>query len=426
MDIAVIGAGYVGLVTAAGLASLGHRIRVGEADPTRLSELNAGRLPIYEPGLEELVEEAVAKGRLEFFADNREAATGVGMVFLTLPTPTGDDGHADIGAVEQVVAELGGHLAEGCLLVVKSTVPVGSAHRFQATIDRLQPGIPVVSHPEFFREGSAVHDFFHPDRIVIGADVPGTAAAVGALYEALDAPVLMMDPVSAEMVKYGSNAFLAARITFANTLANVCEAVGADADAVLAAIGSDERIGRHFLKPGPGFGGSCFPKDTRALISLSEAAGYDFQLLKAVVEADQEHRRLVGEKIRWAVGGDLGEKNVGLWGLAFKAGTDDTRHSPALDLARSVLAGGAQVRAYDPQAACAIPGIVCVDSALEAAKDADVLVVATEWPEFAGIDFRQVAETMRGDCVIDARNLLDPQTVVQAGLRYQGVGRRSR
>jgi UDPglucose 6-dehydrogenase len=278
-----------------------------------------------------------------------------------------------------------------------------------------------VSHPEFLREGRAVEDFLEPDRIVIGAWDEGDADAVAALYEKVDTVVVKTDPTSAEMIKYANNAYLAARLTFVNTLANVAEAVGADIVDVVRGIGLDHRIGPHFLQPGPGYGGSCFPKDTSALIAVAGDAGYDFELLRAVIEADEEQRRRVADKVRQAAGGGLRGRRVAMWGVAFKAGTDDVRESPALRIAALLQADGAEVVAYDPEASS--DSLRMAPDALAAVADADVLLVATEWKEFQGVDLTEVAKAMRGHRVVDARNLLDPRAVRSAGLDYWGLGR---
>ena len=279
----------------------------------------------------------------------------------------------------------------------------------------------MISHPEFLREGTAVHDFLHPDRVVIGSDDPILAKAVASLYDSLATEVIETDQTSAEMIKYSSNSYLATRLTFANTLANLCEAVGADIVDVLRGVGLDHRIGPHFLKPGPGYGGSCFPKDTLALISLAEDAGYDFRLLRAVIAADEEQRRRVADKVKAAAGGGLRGRRVAVWGVAFKAGTDDVRESPSSLIAALLQREGALVTAYDPEARD--PNLRHADSALAAVEGADVLLVATEWPEFAKVDLEQVAARMRGHRVVDARNLLDPRQVRAAGLDYSGLGR---
>jgi UDPglucose 6-dehydrogenase len=420
-NVAVIGAGYVGLVTAAGLASLGHRVRVGEADPQRLAALVAGELPIYEEGLADLLQRGGADGLISFHGSNPDAVAGCEFIFLCLPTPTGEGGRADLSFIEGAVAELALEVQPDSLLVIKSTVPPGTAVEVRKRLADLGSSARVVSHPEFLREGSAVRDFLQPDRIVIGAFDVDDGEAVASLYRGVDTQVVHSDPTSSELVKYASNSYLAARLTFANTLANLCEAAGADIVDVLYGMGLDHRIGPHFLKPGPGYGGSCFPKDTLALIRMAEDAGYDFRLLKAVIEADTEQRRLVATKVRMAAGGGLRGRRVAVWGVAFKAGTDDVRESPATRIAQLLIEEGAEVIAYDPEARSS--GLRHVETALEAVDHADVLLVATEWPEFATVDLVEVARRMRGYRVVDARNLLDPRAVRAAGLDYWGLGR---
>jgi len=307
--------------------------------------------------------------------------------------------------------------------VMKSTVPVGSASRFQSALDETGATATVLSNPEFLREGSAVVDFFHPDRIVIGTGDKPAALKMIDLYLKLDAPVVVTDPISSEMIKYGANAYLASRITFANAMANLCEAVGADAKDVLHGMGYDRRIGFHFFNPGPGYGGSCFPKDTRALVAIADEAGYDFALLKGVINVNEEQTTRVVNKVEAAVGGDLSGKVVGLWGLAFKAETDDIRESPAVALAALLAARGATIQAYDPKVGAEIDGVTRTADALGAAKGADVLLIATEWNEFKTVDLREVRSALEGDCIVDARNILDPDAVRRLGLRYHGIGR---
>jgi UDPglucose 6-dehydrogenase len=421
MNVAIIGGGYVGLVTAAGLAALGHRVRVGEADQARVSLLSAGEVPIFESGLDELMARGRADGLLSFHGSNLEAVEGADFVFLCLPTPSAEDGRADLGFIDSVIEELALAIPAGARFVMKSTVPPGTAVGLQKRLANLGSEAGIVSHPEFLREGSAVNDFMHPDRLVVGAFSPDDARAVLALYGDLESDLVVTDPTSAEMVKYASNSYLAARLTFANTLANLCEAIGADIVDVLKGVGLDHRIGPHFLKPGPGYGGSCFPKDTQALIGVAEDAGYDFRLLRAVIEADEDQRRRIAAKVRMAAGGGLRGRRVAIWGLAFKAGTDDIRESPAMRIARLLREEGAEVVAYDPEAKA--PDFSNAASALEAADGADVLLVATEWPEFCQVDMMEVGRRMRGHRVVDARNLLDPRSVRAAGLDYWGLGR---
>ena len=421
MNVSIIGAGYVGLVTAAGLAQLGHRVRLGEADEARVGKLSAGEVPIFEEGLEDLLAEARRNDLISFHSSNVDAVEDADLVFLCLPTPEGDDGRADLAFIYAVIDELGNELEENALFVVKSTVPPGTVSSLRKRLADLGSTAGIVSHPEFLREGRAVPDFMKPDRIVVGAWDDGDADRVASLYTDLDTRIIKTDPTSSEMIKYANNAYLASRLTFVNTLANVCEAVGADILDVIEGLGSDHRIGPHFLQPGPGYGGSCFPKDTSALIAVAEDAGYDFQLLRAVIVADEEQRRRVAEKVRLAAGGGLRGRKVAMWGIAFKAGTDDVRESPAVRIAALLQAEGAEVVAYDPEASSHAVGMA--GSALEAVEGADVLLVATEWPEFAEVDLTEVARLMRGHRVVDARNLLDPKHVRKVGLDYWGLGR---
>lgn len=421
MNVAIIGAGYVGLVTGAGLANLGHRVRIGERDRERVELLRSGGVPIFEQGLPDLLARAIERETISFHDSNVDAVEDADLVFLCLPTPESPDGRADLSFIDAVVDELATVVADDALFVTKSTVPPGTAASLRKRLADLGSPARVVSHPEFLREGKAVEDFMEPDRVVVGAYETEDAEKVASLYRSLDTEVVITDPTSSEMIKYANNAYLAARLTFANALANVCEAVGADVIDVIKGIGLDHRIGPHFLQPGPGYGGSCFPKDTAALIAVAHDAGYDFQLLKSVIEADDEQRRRVAEKVRQAAGGGLHRRRVAMWGVAFKAGTDDVRESPALRIARLLQADGAEVVAYDPEAHS--DELTMADSPLAAVSDADVLLVTTEWPEFQTVDMVEVARTMKGHRVVDARNLLDPAAVRAAGLDYWGLGR---
>ena len=423
MEVAVIGAGYVGLVQAAGLASLGHRVRVGENNQNKLEMLKAGKSPIFEPDLEVVLGEGLLSGLLSFETSNVDVVGGAEVVFVAVPTPQGDDGAADMSIVSAVLDEIAPHLGDDTLVAFKSTVPVGSVAKYQQFFDERKPGVTVLSNPEFLREGSAVSDFFHPDRIVIGTTNQRAAERMMELYRGLDAPVVVTDPISSEMVKYGSNAYLATRITFANAMANLAEAVGADVRDVLLGMGYDRRIGHHFLSPGPGFGGSCFPKDTHALVAIADGVNYDFSLLKGVIQVNFEQRQRIVDKVIAALPGGIEGATVGLWGLAFKAGTDDTRDSPAAELARSLAGRGARLRAFDPQATIDIDGVDLVADPLDAVKGADVLLIATEWPEFQAVDLRRVRDAMAGSVIVDARNILDPDAVRRLGMEYYGVGR---
>jgi len=368
-----------------------------------------------------LLSHATARGLLSFHASNKEAVEGADFVFLALPTPEGEDGRADLKYVHAVTDELANEVGEDTIFVVKSTVPPGTVASLRKRLADLGSPARIVSHPEFLREGKAVDDFLEPDRIVVGAWEEADARAVADLYRSLDAPVVITDPTSAEMIKYASNAYLAARLTFVNTLSNVCEAVGADILDVVQGLGMDHRVGPHFLQPGPGYGGSCFPKDTQALIAVAQDAGYDFELLRAVIEADEEQRRRVADKVRQAAGGGLRGRRIGMWGVAFKAGTDDVRESPAVRIASLLQADGAEVVAYDPEAKTDL--LTMATDPIAAVQDADVLLIATEWPEFLTVDMAEVSKVMRGHRVVDARNILDPKKVRAVGLDYWGLGR---
>jgi len=421
MDVTIIGAGYVGLVTGVGLAHLGHRVRIGEVDPQRVERLRNGVVPIFEDGLPAMLASATERELLSFHSSNTEAVSGSQFVFLCLPTPEGEDGRADLSYINGVVEELANEVDPEAIFVVKSTVPPGTVAGLRKKLADVGSQARIVSHPEFLREGRAVEDFLEPDRIVIGAWEEGDGDAVASLYADVDTQVVRTDPTSAEMIKYANNAYLATRLTFVNTLANVCEAVGADILDVVKGIGLDHRIGPHFLQPGPGYGGSCFPKDTSALIAVAGDAGYDFELLRAVIEADEEQRRRVAEKVRQAAGGGLHGRRIAMWGVAFKAGTDDLRESPAMRIAALLQADGAEVVAYDPEASTEL--ITMAPDPLSAATNADVLLVATEWPEFTTVDLSEVARVMRGHRIVDARNLLNPKAVRAVGLDYWGLGR---
>ena len=434
--IAVVGTGYVGLTTGACLAHLGLRVVCADIDADKVARLRAGEIPIVEEGLAAIVHDAVAAGNLSFVVGAAAAAAGAEFVFLCVPTPQDDDGSADLSYVAAASAEIAPVLAPGAVVINKSTVPVGSTLVVERVLQR--PDVSVVSNPEFLREGTAVHDFLHPDRVVIGSDDRAAAERVGELYAALDAPVLITDAASAETIKYAANGFLAMKISFVNAIAAMCEAVGADVEAVVAGIGSDQRIGGAFLRPGPGWGGSCFPKDSRALVAIAAQHGYDFSMMRGVITVnDEQHERMV-RKIAHAVGrGVAGYRPlegvaVGALGLTFKAGTDDLRESPSLAILRRLVALGADVSAYDPTAAgeltahqaARLADVTTHPDPLAALAGADVAVVLTEWPEFTELDPVKIAATMRGRAVVDTRNLLDPAAVRAAGLTYDGVGRR--
>jgi UDPglucose 6-dehydrogenase len=431
--LAVIGTGYVGLTTGACLAHLGHQVICADIDPRKIAMLDAGEVPIVEEGLLDIVRAERASGRLRFVLGAAAAAEHADILFLCVPTPQGDDGSADLSYIEAAAAEIAPVLKPGAVVVNKSTVPVGSARVVEQVIRR--DDIHVVSNPEFLREGTAVHDFLHPDRVVIGSTDESAARRVAALYDGIDTEFVLTDPPSAETIKYAANGFLAMKISFVNAVAAMCEAVGADIGDVVRGIGTDRRIGEAFLKPGPGWGGSCFPKDSRALVKIAEQHGYDFSMMRGVIDVNDEQLSRMVDKIVGALGGSdrsvLRGVTIGALGLTFKAGTDDLRESPGLTIIDVLRSHGALVRAFDPTViepldehrAEVLQGVLVAESALAAATDADVLVIFTEWPEFRHLDLYKVAEVMAGSAVVDTRNLLDAAEVKAAGLTYDGVGR---
>jgi UDPglucose 6-dehydrogenase len=420
--IVVVGTGYVGLTTGACLASLGHHVVCVDIDEEKVERLRAGQVLILEPDLSELVVQGLAAGRLEFVVEARDAVADAEVVFLCLPTPMAAGGEADLTAVESVVAEVGDVLPGGCVVVTKSTVPVGTAARVSQLLGRSDVG--VASNPEFLREGAAVHDFLNPDRIVVGSDAQDAAERVAALYARLGAPTVLTDAASAEMVKYAANCFLAMKLSYVNAVAELCERLGANVGDVTEGMGYDRRIGQSYLRPGPGWGGSCLPKDVHALLRVSESAGFDFPLLQATIDTNVRQRELMVTKVREAAGGDLSGARIGLLGLTFKAGTDDLRDSPALAVAELLRAEGAELAGYDPAlvGAVEVAGVPVVDDAYQVAKGASALVLLTEWPQFRTLDWAKVAEMVERPVVVDTRNHLDPDVLRRAGISWQGVG----
>jgi UDPglucose 6-dehydrogenase len=423
--VAVVGTGYVGLTTGACLASLGHRVVCADVDAAKVQRLCRGEVGILEPGLQELVAENMLAGRLSFVLGGRAAVADAEVVFLCVPTPMGAGGAADLATVEAVIAEVRELLPPDCVVVNKSTVPVGTAARVAALLGR--DDVAVVSNPEFLREGSAVSDFLNPDRIVVGADRQTAAERVAALYARLGAPTVLTDAASAEMVKYAANCFLAMKLSYVNALAELCERLGADVLDVTEGIGYDRRIGQSFLSPGPGWGGSCLPKDTSALLQVSQAAEFDFPLLRATIDTNDRQRERMVDKIAGAIGRPLAGARICLLGLTFKAGTDDLRDSPALAVVGLLRAAGAELTAYDPAVPAAVPlmtdGVTVVDDPYGAAKGAAALVVLTEWLEFRSLDWAQLAEVVDQRVVVDTRNLLDFDVLRRVGFEVRGVGR---
>jgi UDPglucose 6-dehydrogenase len=417
--IAVFGGGYVGLVTAACLAELGHDVAVRDIVPGKIEALRRGEVPIYEPGLDALLVRNAE--RLRYTLDVRHALDRAEFVFVCVDTPPLYSGDADLSRVWTVVDELPADTQ--ATIVMKSTVPVGTGEKVRAALDARGLGaVGYVSNPEFTAEGTAVRDFMEPDRIVIGAFEGADADAVEALHAGIDAPVVRADVNSAEMIKLAANAFLMTRVSFINEIANVCELIGADVQSVAEGLGLDHRLGPHFLRAGLGYGGSCFPKDSLALKQLAANSGYHFQLLTAVIEVNELQKRRVIQKLQKHLG-PLRGKTVALLGLAFKPNTDDTREAPSLVLASRLLAEGAEVRGWDPIARPELQGVQFCATPLEAVQGADAAVIVTEWPQLAELASEEVRAAMRHPLIIDGRNLLDPDVVRAAGFAYEGIGR---
>ncbi|MFM8529135.1 MAG: UDP-glucose dehydrogenase family protein [Ilumatobacteraceae bacterium] len=423
--IAVIGTGYVGLTTGVCLAHLGHQVVCADIDAHKITLLSAGRLPIVEHGLAEMLTSGLASGRLSFVVGAARAAADCDMAFLCVPTPQGDDGSADLSYIKAAAREIAPVLPADAIVVNKSTVPVGSTKVVEAAMGRSD--VRVVSNPEFLREGSAVRDFLHPDRVVVGSDDRDAAQRVAALYAPLGARTIVTDPASAETIKYAANAFLATKLSFINAVAAICEGVGADINDVVAGIGSDSRIGSTFLQPGPGWGGSCFPKDSRAMVKIADDAGYAFDLLSGVITVNEQQYDRTARKIASACGGSVAGKTIAVWGLTFKAGTDDLRESPSLHVITRLVAAGARVVAHDPTVPTHRVGVPTsvelAASPLAACAGADALSVLTEWDEYRSVAPSDVKAALRATAVVDARNLLDREAFVSAGFDYQGIGR---
>jgi len=434
--VAMIGGGYVGLVSGACFAEFGVEVAVVEVDETKLAALQEGRMPIYEPGLDRLVTENVAAGRLSFGRDLAAAVAGAEAVFIAVGTPTRrGDGHADLtyvyAAAEQVARALTGY----AVIVTKSTVPVGTGTQIAQIMRQANPDLDfdVASNPEFLREGSAIGDFMRPDRVVIGADSERAREVMRRLYRPLyliEAPIVFTAIETAELTKYAANSFLAMKVTFINEMADLCEKLGADVHDVARGIGLDGRIGRKFLHAGPGFGGSCFPKDTLALVRIAQDAGAPSRLVEAVVAVNEARKAGMARRVIDACGGGVRGKTVAILGLTFKPETDDMRDAPSLPIVTRLVEDGATVRAFDPEGMAAArpllpPGVVFCRDALDAAHGADALVVVTEWNEFRALAPKRLREAMRGAVLVDLRNVYEPAAMQAAGFAYHGVGRRT-
>ena len=420
--VAVIGSGYVGLTLSASLALFGHDVECTDKSADRVAQLNSGRAVIVEEGVPELVRRMLRAGRLRFGTDNIAAASWADLVFLCLPTPDGGDGQADLSFVRAVAAQIGPYLRPGATVITKSTVPVGTSEMVENELGRND--VHVASNPEFLAEGSALRDCLYPDRIVVGARSEAVARIVADLYgpDAIS-KTIFTGIASAELIKYASNAYLATRLTFVNSMAELCEAAGADIRDVVAGMGSDHRIGPAFLQPGPGWGGSCFPKDTHALVHVGERFGCDMALVKTAIRCNAQHTQRVVDKVVAALDSDVSGKRIALWGLTFKAGTDDLRNSPSLEIAQRLIALGASVQGFDPTVSTGtLYGVEVHSSSLSAAKGADALVIGTEWPEFAAADFTALAAVMADRVIVDTRNLFDPLIASGEGFAYSGIG----
>ncbi|HEY2103291.1 MAG TPA: UDP-glucose/GDP-mannose dehydrogenase family protein [Chthoniobacterales bacterium] len=431
MDLSIIGSGYVGLVTGACFAEIGHNVTCVDNDSRKIETLHAGKIPIYEPGLEELIHRNVAAKRLRFTSSTKEGVDNGQVVFIAVPTPPQKDGSVDLSFIEKVAREIAGVLTDYRVIVDKSTVPVKTGEKVAESIKRYNrhgAKFDVVSNPEFLREGCAVGDLMQPDRIIIGAESEHAVDLMKKVYEPFMAPILVTDVNSAELIKHAANSFLALKISYINAVSAICEASGADVEKVADGIGMDRRIGRNFLNAGIGYGGSCFPKDIAAFITISDQLGVPFPLLKEVqrINAAQKDRFLktIRETL-WV----LREKKIAVWGLTFKPNTDDIRSSVAIDLIGEMLREGAQVSVYDPKGmerareAGAIKGARFCENALETTEGAEALVVATEWSEFANVDLGMVRERMSTPIVFDGRNLFDPATMAKFGFHYHSIGR---
>jgi len=429
MDISIVGAGHVGLVTGACFAEMGHRVVMADQDERKVATLKRRQMPFYEPGLGELVRRGMAKRRIQFTTSICEAVAQSQIVFLCVGTPSQPDGEADLTAVEDVVRQIATSMRAYRLIVEKSTVPVETGEWIKKVcLQAVRRGVPfdVASNPEFLREGSAVQDFLHPDRIVLGVESPRAKKLLLGLYKPWKAPIVVTDIKSAELIKHASNSFLAMKISYINSIAQLCDKVGADVAKVAEGMGLDPRIGRAFLDAGVGYGGSCFPKDVTAFIRIAEKRGVEFQLLKAVAQVNAQQRRLVvqraGEHL-W----NLNNKTIGVLGVAFKPNTDDVREAPSVEIIRMLQDRGAKVRLFDPKAMAQVDGLLsnitlCQD-VYDAARGADCLAVLTEWSEFKKLDFKRIKRLMRQPFILDGRNLYDPQTLRQLGFRYVGIGR---
>lgn len=436
MNVCIIGSGYVGLVTGACFAEFGVQVVCADKDADKVAALERGEIPIYEPGLEDIVERNLKERRLSFTTDTAAAVHSALVVFIAVQTPTKADGTTDLTAVEAVAREIGRSMDGYKVVVTKSTVPVGTSYKVKQWIEEEQAAagtnhrFSVGSNPEFLREGAAIGDFMRPDRVVIGADEDEAIAILKDLYRPLyliETPFVITNIPTAELTKYAANSFLAVKISFINEIANLCEEIGGDVHAIARGIGLDKRIGSKFLHPGPGFGGSCFPKDTRSAASFARQTGQQLEIVEAVIRVNDRQRDRMVEKIARALGGDPRGKTVAVLGLSFKPETDDMRDAPSVDILRKLQQRGATIRAFDPvampNAAKELPDVTLCKNAYETCEGADALVLMTEWNQFRMLDLQRVQKLLREPVVVDLRNVYDPETMRRAGFRYDSVGR---
>ncbi len=431
MNICIIGTGYVGLVTGTCLADFGLQVTCVDQDETKISLLNSGGVPIYEPNLVDLIQKNISAGRLAFTTDLEKAVKQSKVIFIAVGTPSNNDGSVNLQQIEKVAQQIAASINEYKVIVNKSTVPIGTARKIKEIINSFSPSpFDIVSNPEFLREGSAIYDFTHPDKIVIGTISPKALKIMQEIYRPLyliDTPFVITNPETAELIKYACNAFLATKITFINEIANLCDKVAADVHQIAKAMGLDGRISPKFLHPGPGYGGSCFPKDTEALYHFASTCGYDFKLLKGVISANKRQRELMVEKIKHHLGALKG-KTIAILGLAFKQNTDDIRKSPAIDIINLLLKEGVNIRCFDPLAMGStkkiLPNLTCCQDEYETARDSDALVIATEWNQFRNLDLLKIKKLLKSPILLDLRNLYEPATLKSLGFIYEGVGRK--
>jgi len=433
MQIAMIGTGYVGLVSGACFSEFGHDVVCVDRDAAKIAALRSGEVPIFEPGIEPLVARNVAEGRLSFSTDLTAAVHGADAVFIAVGTPSRrGDGHADLAYVHAAAAEIGTALNGYTVIVTKSTVPVGTSREVARILREARPDadFDVASNPEFLREGAAISDFMRPDRVVIGTGSERAREVLGRVYRPLyliETPIIFTEPETAELIKYAANAFLATKITFINEMADLCEKLGADVHDVARGIGLDGRIGRKFLHAGPGYGGSCFPKDTLALVRTAEQAGAPTRIVEAVIAVNDARKKQMAAKIVEHCGGSVAGKTIAVLGLTFKPNTDDMRNAPSLDILPALIEAGAAVRAYDPEgldeAKKLLDGVAWCEGAYEALEGADALVIITEWNAFRALDLARVKELMKAPVMVDLRNIYDPREMAAAGFDYTGIGR---